>query len=369
MLFQLVGVFRLLGRRPNWVAVPLLCLMFSSLAYSQKPVTPVTTSSDAERLETAQQANDRIVQLALAATAKQGEYVIGSGDLIGIEVFDVPELTRDLRVNESGYVSIPLITTRVQAAGLTATQFQDKLAELLQVNELVNNPEVTVTVKEQHSQPITVAGAVKTPVLIEAVHQVTLLEALSQAGGIADDAGSRILINRTGDVTGVIKSPASDADAKDPAAPDTVITIELADLLDSGDPKFNIPLLGGDVVTVPRGGVIYAVGAVKNPGGYVMQGQRQDMTILKIMALSGGLQPTAKPDQAVIVRRDLAGAEREEIHVDLRKILSLKTEDVRLQQSDILFVPDSNSKHAWRRTGEIAIAVATGAALIGVTRF
>ena len=71
----------------------------------------------------------------------------------------------------------------------------------------------------------------------------------------------------------------------------------------------------------------------------------------------------------MIVRRDLAGAEREEIHVDLRKILSLKTEDVRLQQSDILFVPDSNSKHAWRRTGEIAIAVATGAALIGVTRF
>ena len=216
MLFQLVGVFHRLGRRPNWVAVPLLCLLFSSLAYSQKSVTPVTRSSDAERLETTQQANDRIVQLALAATARQGEYVIGSGDLLGVEVFDVPELTRDLRVNESGYVSIPLISTRVQAAGLTAAQFQDKVSELLQVNELVNNPEVTVTVKEQHSQPITVAGAVKTPILIQAVHQVSLLEALSQAGGIGDDAGSRVLITRSGDVTGLTKAasgaPADDAE-------------------------------------------------------------------------------------------------------------------------------------------------------------
>jgi len=365
MLFQMVGAFRRLGRRSNWISISCLCLLFSPLAYSQKSANPATTPGDAERLEKAQQANDRIVQLALAATAKQGEYVIGSGDLLSIEVFDVPELTRDLRVNESGYVSIPLIATRVQAAGLTAAQFQDKVAELLQSNELVNSPEVTVTVKEQHSQPITVAGAVKTPILIQAEHQVTLLEALSQAGGVADDAANRILITRPGDVTGlpgVSGDPSNDR--KDPTASGTVITIDLSDLLDSGDAKFNIPLLSGDVVTVPRAGVIYAVGAVKNPGGFVMQGQRQDMTILKIMALSGGLQSTAKPERTVIIRRDGAGAAQQEIHVDLRKILALKTEDVPLRQSDILFVPDSNSKHALLRTGEIALALATGAAIV-----
>ena len=155
---------------------------------------------------------------------------------------------------------------------------------------------------------------------------------------------------------------------KGPAIADTVITIDLTDLLDSGDPKFNIPLLGGDVVTVPRGGVVYAVGAVKSPGGFVMQGQRQDMTILKVMALSGGLEPTAKPEQAVIIRRDTGGAERQEIHVDLRKILALKMEDVPLRQNDILYVPDSGSKHALRRTGEVAIALATGVAIVGAGR-
>ena len=369
MLFQLVGVFRRLGRRPNWLAISCLCLFFSSAAYSQNSASSTATPVDAQNRESAQQENDRIVQLALAATAKQGEYVIGSGDLLSLEVFDVSELTRDLRVNESGFVSIPLISTRVQAAGLTATQFQDKVTELLKVNELVNNPEVTVTVKEQHSQPIMVAGAVKTPVVIQAVHQLTLLEALSQAGGIAEDAGGRILITRAGDVTGVTtSSSAPGSDPNDVAASGTVISIELTDLLDSGDSKFNIPLLGGDVVSVPRGGVIYAVGAVKVPGGYVMQGQRQDMTILKLMALSGGLQPTAKPGQAVIIRRDLSGAERQEVHVDLSKILTLKTEDVRLQQNDILFVPDSNSKHVWRKTGEIAIGLAGGATLIAITK-
>ena len=157
-------------------------------------------------------------------------------------------------------------------------------------------------------------------------------------------------------------------DANNEAAAATTITIDLNDLLDSGDPQFNIPLLGGDVVSIPRAGVIYAVGAVKSPGGFVMQAERQDMTILKILALSGGLQPTAKPEQAVIIRRNTAGAEQQEVHVDLRKILALKSEDVALRQSDILFVPDSTSKHAWRKTGEIAIALATGAAIINAGR-
>jgi polysaccharide biosynthesis/export protein len=366
MLFQMVGVFRRLGQRPKWVAVPCLCLLFSSLAYAQKSTAPVATPGETQKLETTQQENDRIVQLALAATVKQGEYVIGAGDLLTVEVFDVPELSRDLRVNESGAVSIPLIPVRVQVAALTGAQFQDKVTELLQANGLVTNPEVTVTVKEQHSEPITVAGAVKTPVVIQAVHQMTLLEALSQAGGVDVNAGSRVLITRAGGVTG--SGNVAGSDPNDPASAATTITIDLNDLLDSGDPQFNIPLLGGDVVSVPRAGVIYAVGAVKNAGGFVMQGDRQDMTVLKILALSGGLQPTAKPEQAVIIRRDTLGAQRQELHVDLRKILALKTEDVALRQSDILYVPDSSSKHAWRKTGEIAIALATGAAIVNAGR-
>jgi len=113
------------------------------------------------QLDTKAEVNERIAQLAAASSVKQGDYVIGSGDLLAVEVFDVPELSRDVRVNESGLIPLPLIPVKVHAAGLTTFQLQDKLAELLQSNGLVSTPQVTVSLKEQHSQPITVIGAVK----------------------------------------------------------------------------------------------------------------------------------------------------------------------------------------------------------------
>jgi len=331
-------------------------------------------------MQTARQTNDRITELALSETAKQGDYVIGGGDLLGIEVFDVPELSRDVRVNESGFVSIPLVPVKVQAAGLTAFQLQDKLAELLQANGLVTHPQITVTVKEQHSEPITVIGAVRTPLTLQAVHQMTLLQVLSQAGGITDDAGSKLLITRVRRLP-VSGDPDSGNPSNDPATSDhsakpqaayesteskDSISIDLNDLLDSGDPKYNIPLYGGDVVTVPHSGVIYAVGAVQRPGGFAMETDRQQLTVLKIVSLAGGLAPTAKPTSAVILRQPPGSAQRQQLPVDVKKILTLKSEDLTLQRNDILYVPDSTGKHALRRSAEIAIAIATGAAIIRV---
>jgi polysaccharide biosynthesis/export protein len=351
-------------------------------------------------MESARQTNERIAELALAETSKQGDYVIGGGDLLGIEVFDVPELSREVRVNESGFVSIPLVPVKVQAAGLTAFQLQDKLAELLQSNGLVTHPQITVTVKEQHSEPITVIGAVRTPLTLQAVHQMTLLQVLSQAGGITDDAGSKVLITRVrrlpepatpdpatpdpvspdqGNVANnAANKPANSPAASDPAAnSQTVsqgvgteskdsISIDLNDLLDSGDPKFNIPLYGGDVVTVPHSGVIYAVGAVQRPGGFAMETDRQQLTVLKIVSLAGGLSPTAKPSKAVILRQPPGSVQRLQLPVDVKKIITLKSDDLELQRNDILYVPDSTGKHALRRSAEIAIAIATGAAIIRV---
>jgi polysaccharide export outer membrane protein len=353
-------------------------LLCSTGAFSQKTPDPYQIA-ESQKVQTAREANDRIAQLA--AAARQVDYVIGAGDVLGIEVFDVPELSREVRVSESGFVAIPLIPVKVQAGGLTAFQFQDKLSELLQVNGLVTHPQITVTVKEQHSQPITVIGAVKTPLTIQAVHQMNLLQALSQAGGIADDAGSKVLITRK-PASPVPDGTASDATTADAGAKEVAkassspplkdlentITIDINDLLDSGDPKYNIVLMGGDVITVPRGGVIYAVGAVEHPGGFVMQSDRAQLTVLKVVSLAGGLTATAKGGNAVILRQAPGSPQRQQVPVDLKKILALKGEDVSLRQNDILYVPDSTGKHALRRSAEIAIAVATGAAIIRVTR-
>ena len=279
-------------------------------------------------------------------------------------------------MNETGFVAIPLIPVKVQAGGLTQFQFQDKLAELLQVNGLVTHPQVTVTVKEQHSQPITVIGSVRNPLTIQAVHQMNLLQVLSQAGGITDDAGSKVLITRkppvapaaanSGDSGATDASKTAPADI--PAQAENTIAIDLNELLDSGDSKYNIPLLGGDVVTVPRAGVVYAVGAVQHPGGFVMQSDRQQLTVLKVLSLAGGLTSTAKPGNAVILRQPSGSQQRQQVAVDVKKILALKGEDISLRQNDILYVPDSTGKHALRRSAEVAIAIATGVAIVRVSQ-
>lgn len=348
-----VGVYRLLECKLIW-ALALLFLV-TSAAFSQ------------EKLETAQDTNERIHQLAATLQAKQGDYVIGTGDLLHIEVFDVPELSREVRVGSSGYISLPLLPARVRASGLTAFQLEEKLAELLQANGLVSHPQVTVFIKEQRSQPITVTGAVLHPFVYQAIRPTTLLEVLTEAGGIAPDAGNTVIVTRA-----ATEAPAGEAEGSGnsgtaPSSPMT-ITISLNDLLESADMKFNIPLVGGDVVSVRRAGVVYVVGAVDKPGGFVLASDREQMTALKVLALAGGLRPTAKPRQAVILRKNSDTGQRQEVPVDVSKILERKAEDVRLQANDILFVPDSTGKKALRRTGEIALGLVSGVALFRLSR-
>jgi polysaccharide export outer membrane protein len=374
-----MGAKRAGGPVPLWLRLCCGSLwMFSTLsgpAFAQNP-SQLHEIAEAQKLQTAREANDRIAQLALVESAQHRDYVISSGDLLSIEVFDVPELSRDVRVSESGFVAIPLVPVKVQAGGLTPFQFQDKLAELLQVNGLVTHPQVTVTVKEQHSEPITVIGAVRNPLTIQAVHQMTLLQVLSQAGGISDDAGSKVLVTRKPRPSEPDNTPGETPlaemtktpPANIPSVAESTTIIDLSELLDSGDPKYNVPLFGGDVVTVPRAGVVYAVGAVQHPGGFVMQSDRQRLTVLKVLSLAGGLTSTAKGGNAVILRQPPGSEEREQLPIDVKKILTLKREDVSLRQNDILYVPDSTGKHALRRSAEIAIAIASGAAIIRVAQ-
>jgi polysaccharide biosynthesis/export protein len=321
-----------------------------------------------QKLETPEETNERLRQLADAFRGKQGDYIIGSGDLVRIEVFDVPELSREVRVSESGHISLPLLPVRVRAGGLTAFQLEEKLAELLQGNGLVSHPQVTVFLKEQRSQPITLIGAVRRPMVYQVIRPTTLLEVLSEAGGIADDAGSVIMITRS---VNQDRAPAAtngntsmDTTDSEIAAGSQTITVALRDLLDSGDPKFNIPLFGGDVVRVPRAGIVYVVGAVERPGGFTLQNDGEQMSVLRVIALAQGIKPSAKPNDAVIIRKNAATGKKTEMEVNLRKIMQRKAEDVHLVANDILFVPDSTGKRALRRTGELALGLSTGIVIL-----
>src|SRR5580692_1053219 len=148
-------------------------------------------------LETPQQTNDRIRELS-AAAARSGphEYVIGNGDLLTVDIFDVKELSRDVRVSQTGTIGIPLVPVRLHVAGLTEIQAEQKIAEVLEANGLVSHAEVSVTVRERKSKPITIVGAVGHPLVYQADRQVTLLEVLAEAGGLANDAGDEVIITR-----------------------------------------------------------------------------------------------------------------------------------------------------------------------------
>src|SRR5271156_4239473 len=146
-----------------------------------------------QKTETPQQTNEKIQELAAQERTKPRDVSVGTGDLLHIEVFDVPELSRDVRVGDAGDISYPLIPSKITAAGLTPFQLEQKMEQLLIENGLVTHPQVSVFVKEQNSQPVSVVGAVQKPLVYQVIRPTTLLEILAGAGGITDDAGGVVI--------------------------------------------------------------------------------------------------------------------------------------------------------------------------------
>ena len=312
-----------------------------------------------DKEETTQQTNDRIQELARLQTPPTANIPLGSGDLIHIEVFDVPELSRDVRISVSGEIGFPPIRERVRAAGLSPFQLEDKLQELLRQSGMVSHPEVSVFVKEQISQPLTIFGAVGRPMTYQAVRPTTLLELVANAGGITDNAGTVIWITRPTQREAV--KPASDTTNGSPDSDEQTITIRLQDLLSPEDAAFNILLQGGDVVNIPPAGLVYVLGrGIAQPGGYVLQSRGEQVTVLKALALARGLASFAKPDDAVIYRTNPKTGKREAIPAHIKQIEKNKSEDVALKANDILYVPDNLSLRVAARAVEAAVSIGTG---------
>ncbi|HEV3375032.1 MAG TPA: polysaccharide biosynthesis/export family protein [Candidatus Acidoferrum sp.] len=372
-------------------------------------------------LETPQQTNDRIrSRSTLVARSAPHDYLIGSGDVLSIQVFEIPELSRDVRVSQSGTIGIPLVPVRLRMSGLTEAQAEQKIAEVLEADGLVTHPQVSVSVKERKSKPITIVGAVSHPLVYQAERPITLVEALAEAGGIANDAGDTVIVTRSdqpaesessdptaisrGEVIPGSKAPGQENSAAgltagkpaagnspaqvsaaspntaaagvptpETASPNTlpisnVITVNLNELLETGNPANNILLQGGDIVAVPHAGIVYVLGAVGKPGGFVVSSDRTQLTTLKVLSLAGGMTRTAKSDRAVIIRKDTQG-QQHEVAVDLNKVLKRATEDVQLQPSDILYVPESATKQAMVRAAELGVAIGTAAAIFRIAKY
>jgi len=254
---------------------------------------------------------------------------IGPNDLVALSVYASPELTRTVRVGPDGTMRLPMLKQRIKAAGLLPVELEARIAGALGDEQILVDPVVTVTIAEYHSRPISVAGAVKSPITFQAAGPVTLLDALTRAGGLSPEAGPEVLVSRV--------QPGEDGS---PVA--LVQRIPVKSLIDAADPDANLRLSGGEEIRVPEVGKVYVVGTVRRPGAYAVQ-NTSETTVLQILALAEGLAPFASK-QAYIYRQEGTAGSKHEIAIELNKILARKAPDVPLQPNDIFYVPDNTGR-------------------------
>jgi polysaccharide export outer membrane protein len=264
--------------------------------------------------------------------------LIGKGDLLEVDVYAAPDFDRNVRVDGNGNATLPMIGP-VKVEGLTALEAENMIAKTLADGEFFNNPQVTVFVKEYATQGITVMGEVQHPGIYPVLGPRTLFDAISLAGGLTPKAGNSVTVTRR-------------------SAPRSPTSFKLGK--GGGDSmESNVDIFPGDTVVVATAGIVYVVGAVRTPGGYIMDNGK--MTLLQALAMAQGTSSTASMNHARLVRKTPTG--QQEMPLALNNIVTGKQSDIPLQPDDIVFVPNSASKSAMRRGLDAAVQTAVGVAI------
>ncbi len=273
-----------------------------------------------------------------AALAPHPAYRLGPGDVVDIHVFEVEELSKPAVLSPEGMVSLPLVGS-VELGGLTARQAAQRLRELYASNFL-RDPQISLTVKEYRSQPVTVLGAVARPGVYQLRGPRRLSDVLALAEGLAADAGGRITISRALSGEG-----------------EEAIVVQTSALLSLSGPGANPPIQPHDTIRVSKAGIVYVVGEVGRAGGFPLRDQEQ-ITVLKALSLAEGLRRTSSPQKSKIIRT--ADGLQREMPVRVGDILEGRAPDVPLLPNDVLFVPHSQAKSAMGRAAEAALQITTG---------
>jgi polysaccharide export outer membrane protein len=263
------------------------------------------------------------------------EYRLGPGDALVVEVFEVEELSGPATVDAAGHIRLPLIG-EVEAAGHTARELEDAL-EARFAKGLLQDPQIQVSVADFRSQPVSIVGEVAEPGVYQLQGKRRLLEVLAMAGGLSEHAGETIVVTRAG-------GPELSVSVKN------LLTLEPSE---AGNPWIE----PHDVLRVSRAGVVYVIGAVRQPGGFPIRDQER-MTVLRAVSLASGAEKTAAKQRSRIIRqRDGAGVE---MPIRLADVLNGKAEDAPLEPNDIVYVPDSAAKSTLHRTTEAVMQMAVG---------
>ncbi|MBV8707245.1 MAG: polysaccharide biosynthesis/export family protein [Acidobacteriaceae bacterium] len=283
-------------------------------------------------------------------------YVLGPGDQISIHVVSCEEINdKPIPIDLSGMVHLPLVGD-LKVSGSTIQQLQAEITD--QLKQYLLHPDVSVSVVEFRSQPVSVVGAVKTPGVQQVQGRKTLLEMLSLAGGLDPSAGSVLKITRQ-QQWGPVPLPNAVEDATKQFS---IAEINLKSLIQAKHPEENISIKPHDIIAIPRAETIYVIGEVQKSGSYMLSDVDQ-ITVLQALSMAGGLNQMARARETRILRRMPGSIERTEIPVDLSKLLNGRSPDIRMQPDDILFVPNNVPKRAAIRAIEAAVQIGTGVAI------
>jgi polysaccharide biosynthesis/export protein len=299
------------------LVLAVLCPAAGLAGAQEKPVAPAAQS-----------------QAEKAAVAVSVE--IAPGDLLEISVFDVPELTQQVRVGADGKVQLALLGS-TPVAGLTGQEAAEMIARQLREGNFLLRPQVNVLLKEFASQGVSVIGEVKNPGVYQVLGLRSLLDVISMAGGLTTVADTRITVKRrTGRKENVTVKLKNDD-----------VQTSLAN---------DVQIHPGDLILVPRAGIVYVLGDVNRPGGFVMQ-DNGAISLLQALAQAGGVSATGAAGRAVLLRKDVDGYASNKLH--LGKIARGEDPDVELHANDVVFVPNSRLKNVINSTQGLAASIAS----------
>lgn len=249
------------------------------------------------------------------------EIVIGPGDELQIAVYDVKSLSGTVRVSQNGNVNLPLIG-KTHLAGLTAEEAANRIQEKLKTGGFVLYPQVSVAISQYATQGADVMGQVRNPGIYPTLGSRTLLNMLTLAGGVTRSAGKLVTIIHKDD-------------------PHHPVYLALAQNAAGLKLQANPIIQPGDTIIVQKSGIVYILGDVKRPGGYLLDNNER-LTLMEAISLAGGNTVTSNLKNARLIRKLPAG--REEIKLNLKKVYRGKEADLKVKNGDILYIPSSAVK-------------------------
>ena len=324
----------MISHRSLWICILIpvvslfICQCSSKAIKGQKPLpapksAPKDASPEISLPESAEKEAPDINPETKTVPEAPRDYIIGAEDLIEVSVYELPDMNKTVRVSGEGLISLPFVG-EIKAEGLTQQELEKTIKGLLS-ERYITNPQVTVFIKEYRSKRASVIGAVEKPGSYPLIGKRTILEIISEAGGITERAGKKLYL---------IRGSSSGSSTES-------VLIDLEELIEKGNPELNLPVQAGDVISIPpeKFIYIYVFGAVNSPGQLEVK-KSESITVLQAITKAGGLTDRAAKTRVKIIRQDESGKKRI-IKVNLKDIIKGKKKDIILQKDDIVIVPET----------------------------